>query len=478
MMTDKTNNRIMIAAVSSGCGKTVITTGLLEVLKRKGLAPVSFKCGPDYIDPMFHRQVLGIDSLNLDSYFLPEEGIRELVAGHTGGCAIIEGVMGLYDGTCVSDIKGSSYEIAKITSTPVILVVDAKGAGRTIASVIKGIAADDKDRLIKGVILNRISAHFYEKLRPYLTKELKDAGMDIEILGGIPKDECMQFSSRYLGLTMPEETENIREKISSMADHVENCCDIEAVLKIAEHAPKICTAGEQQKRTKPPKTPKHTVSLAVAGDEAFCFYYHENIRLLEDLGVRIVYFSPIRDEGLPEDISGILIGGGYPELHLKALAENESMKRSLRAAIDAGMPTLAECGGFMYLHETIEDKSGTKYPMVGAVKGNCRYSGHIAGLGYSEIRECGKDDPNDFHSHLAGMRGHEFHYYESTCDGCDALLYKPSSDATYRSMIAKGDSLWGFLHLYYPSHPEAMEAFVRAMKNRTDVQRQRKENGS
>ncbi|MBO4266347.1 MAG: cobyrinate a,c-diamide synthase [Lachnospiraceae bacterium] len=471
-MTDRTNNRVMIAAASSGCGKTVITTGLLEVLKRKGVSPVSFKCGPDYIDPMFHRQVLGIDSLNLDSYFLPEEGIRELVARHPGGCAVIEGVMGLYDGTSVSDIKGSGYEIAKMTSTPVILVVDAKGAGRTIASVIKGIAADDKDRLLRGVILNRISPHFYEKLRPFLAKELEDAGMDIKILGGIPRDECMQLPSRYLGLTMPEETDNIREKISLMADHVEKFCDIEAILKIAQRAPEIVTEGI---RDVPPKSAEQIVSIAVAKDEAFCFYYRENLRLLENLGVKIVYFSPMHDNAIPEGVSGILIGGGYPELHLKALADNESMKRSVKAAIDAGMPTLAECGGFMYLHETIEDKTGAKYPMVGAVKGSCRYSGHIAGLGYLQIRECGKEDSYDFYSHLAGMRGHEFHYYESTYDGGDAVLYKPSSDETYRSMIAKGGSLWGFMHLYYPSHPEAMEAFVRAMNKWNDHQRQRKE---
>lgn len=461
MMTDKSYNRVMIAAASSGCGKTVITTGLLEVLNRRGLSPVSFKCGPDYIDPMFHRQVLGIDSLNLDSYFLPEEGIRELVVRHRGGCAVIEGVMGLYDGTCVSDIKGSSYEIAKITSTPVVLVVDAKGAGRTIASVIKGIAADDTDRLIKGVILNRISSHFYEKLCPYLTKELKDAGMDIEIVGGIPRDECMQLPSRYLGLTMPEETENIREKIGLMADHLESHCDIEAILKIAGHAPKIETDGAEEM---PDKSAEKTVSLAVAKDEAFCFYYQENLRLLEDLGVRIVYFSPMHDNEIPEGVSGILIGGGYPELHLKVLSDNESMKRSVRYAIESGMPTLAECGGFMYLHESIEDKSGEKYPTVGAIKGVCRFSGHIAGLGYSEIRECGKEDEDDFYPHFAGMKGHEFHYYESTCGEGDALLYKPSSDSTYRAMIAKNGSLWGFLHLYYPSHPEAMEAFVRKMQ--------------
>ena len=459
-MKNKAYNRVMIAAASSGCGKTVITTGLLEVLKRKGLAPVSFKCGPDYIDPMFHRHVLGIDSLNLDSFFLPEEGIRELVADNRGGCAVIEGVMGLYDGVDVSDIKGSSYEIASITSTPVILVVDAKGAGRTIISVIKGIVADDRYKLIKGVILNRISTHFFDKLRPQLTDELKAAGMDIKIVGGIPKDDCMQLPGRYLGLTMPDEIENIKEKIGLMADHLESYCDIQAIMDIASKAPKIDTSGSPKKPVPPPG---RAVSLAVAADEAFCFYYRENLRLLEEMGIRIVYFSPMHDERIPEDAGGLLIGGGYPELHLKKLAANAAMKHSVREAIKSGMPTLAECGGFMYLHDTIEDKMGTKYPMVGVVEGNCRYSGHIAGLGYSEIRKCEKGHSDDFHSNLAGMKGHEFHYYESTCDEKDVVLYKPSSDRTYRSMIARDSSLWGFLHLYYRSCPEAMESFVRAM---------------
>lgn len=458
---NKSSNRVMIAAPSSGCGKTVITTALLEVLKKRGQNPVSFKCGPDYIDPMFHRQVLGIDSLNLDSFFLPEEGIRGLVADQRGGCAVIEGVMGLYDGADVRGIKGSSYEIAKMTETPVILVIDAKGMGRTLVSVIKGIANDDRERLIKGVILNRISRNFYEKIRPVLSEELEKEGLDIEIIGGLPTDECMQLPSRHLGLMMPAEMHDIKEKISHMADHLEENCDIEAILKIASNAPKIASTISHKSSVKPVDP---EVCIGVARDEAFCFYYRENLRLLEQLGARIVYFSPLHDEQVSGDVSGILLGGGYPELHLKELAENEAMKMSVRAAVESGMPTLAECGGFMYLHETIEGKTGTPYPMVGVIKGSCRNTGKIVGLGYSQIKECEKVGADDFHMQLAGMRGHEFHYYESTCDQGDALLYKPSSDSTYRSMIARGGSLWGFLHLYYPSDPKAIEAFVAEMR--------------
>ena len=222
-MNKSGNPRVMIAAAESGSGKTLITCGLLETLRRRGLRLRSFKCGPDYIDPMFHRRVLGVESSNLDSYFMERAAIRHTVKSYSDHYTVTEGVMGIYDGMDVSDIKGSCYEIAQITDTPVILIADASGVGRTVISQIKGILADDSCGLIKGIILNRISEGFYDKLRPIFKAELQKAGYEsVKILGGIPKTDGVSIESRHLGLKLPNEIEDIREKIACFADVLED----------------------------------------------------------------------------------------------------------------------------------------------------------------------------------------------------------------------------------------------------------------
>lgn len=483
-MRDKTK-RIMIAAPSSGSGKTTLTCGLLKCLADAGLDPVSYKCGPDYIDPMFHREVLHIVSRNLDSYLMSEDRIKHALAA-AGTCpAVIEGVMGLYDGLSVSDISGSSYEIARITHTPVILCVDARGAGRTLISTVKGILADDTEHLIRGLVLNRTSAAFCEKLRPVLESELSAAGFGgIRLLGCIPRSDEISFDSRHLGLKTPGEIEDFRERVACAAALISENVDIDGILAIMDEygeeagpvsAGNTSEAGDPSGGSDPsgagaPSAPVLALArdeadlprpvLAVARDEAFCFYYQDNIDLLEQAGLRIRYFSPLHDERIPEDASGLLLGGGYPELYLEELSANSSMLDSVRRAIEGGMPSLAECGGFMYLHKSVSGRDGTSHALAGVIDGECGYSGHLVRFGYMYIMPSAGEGLS---LAAAGMRGHEFHYYESTCTGDACVAAKPSG-GEWMCMISNDVSLWGFPHFYYGSNPGFVHSFADAVR--------------
>ncbi len=456
--------RLMIAAPSSGSGKTVLTIGLLRALSRTGRKPVSFKCGPDYIDPMFHRTVLGIDSLNLDTFFSSKDQIRRSVDGCDGDIAVIEGVMGIFDGISPDSVKGSCYEIAAITDTPVILAVNAAGAGRTVISLIKGILADDDRKLIKGIILNRISPEYCKRLLPCLEEEIAKTRDDVLVIGHIPKDDALGLNSRHLGLALPSEVDDIRKKIELTADLICEGCDMDALMYIAENVPAKSSFGDTNESASAKKSAKaRPVHLAVARDEAFCFYYRENLRLLEKMGVVIDDFSPLRDEGIPVKACGILLGGGYPELHLEALSANEKMLASIKDAIGAGMPSLAECGGFMYFHDKIEGQDKKEYRTLGVIDGKCTYTGRLVNFGYTEVTGC--ENENGWSaSSLAGLKGHEFHYYDSTCNGSDLKLRKPSSGKIYEAMIKEEGHLWGFPHFYYPSQPGMVERFVEMMR--------------
>lgn len=449
---DERKPRVMIAAVSSGSGKTTVTCGLLEALKRRGHNPVSYKCGPDYIDPMFHRKVLEIDSLNLDSYFMSEGEIIETLNSYGRNISVIEGVMGIYDGLDMMTDRGSCYEIARITNTPIILVVNATGSGRTVASVIKGILSDDTENIIHGIILNRISDRFYDKLLPYLEDEIAGIRDDVSIIGHLPDSNNIHIDGRHLGLALPQEIAGIRDIISKAADLIEANCDVGKIMEISQGA------GKSQPIVQIKQTKSPDLKIAVASDEAFCFYYPQNIGFLQKIGFEPAFFSPLKDKRIPEGSDALLLGGGYPELHLEELSRNTSMLESIRFAINSGIPSLAECGGFMYLHNVIADKDGRQYRMAGVVDGMCSYSGHLVNFGYTQVAgytgKSGEDmhvDCSDWRYHISGMRGHEFHYYDSTCEGDDLLMRKASTGREYRSMHAGKNYLWGFAHFYYPS---------------------------
>ncbi len=471
-------DRVMIAAPKSGSGKTTVSCALMQALKDRGVKVAAYKCGPDYIDPMFHRQVIGVPSGNLDTFFTGEDMTKTLfLKGRTEGeFAVMEGVMGLYDGLGGIRDEGSSYDLARITGTPVVLVVDAKGAGRSVVPMIAGFLRYDRESLIRGVILNRVSGSLYETVKPFIESEL-----GIRALGYLPDDGRFCIESRRLGLTLPGEVADIRERLRAAACEFKKTVSVDEIVRIAQEADPICV-GESGTAEAPRSTLTHTGGLiragvpvraarethpvcggeshpliAVARDEAFCFYYEENLDLLRRYGARIRYFSPICDKKLPDGCCGLLIGGGYPELHAKELEENIKMRAEIRNALESGMPTVAECGGFMYLHAFIEDRDGNRYAMAGALPAVCRDTGKTVRFGYIELEE----KQSAFLPEGERIKGHEFHYYDSEMNGDGCIAVKPVTGKRYPCAIAGKNRWLGFPHLYYPSNPAFAERFVK-----------------
>lgn len=448
-------NRLMLAALKSGSGKTTITCALLKALKDNGQSVVSFKCGPDYIDPMFHKKVIGIPSKNLDTFFTDENLTKELFLRNLNedNFAVIEGVMGLYDGLGGIREEGSSYHLAKVTNTPIILVIDAKGMGRSIIPMIAGYLSYDKEHLIQGVILNKMSKSYYDVIKPLIEIEL-----NISVLGCFPDQKDIQIQSRHLGLILPDELSDIQQQLCNLSDEFKKTVDIEAINDIANQAKEIdITYNDLRTNGYDSNNTSSSPVIAVAYDEAFCFYYEDNLSLLKDYGARIEYFSPLHDNKLPDECDAILIGGGYPEIYADELSKNICMLKSVKCAFDKGLPIVAECGGFMYLHEELTDAEGITYKMVGAIDGRCEYKGKLVRFGYVNIKE----KQTNFLREGEHIRGHEFHYYDSTNNGDDCIIQKPVTGREYESVI-EGDNLWaGFPHLYYPSNPSFAKMFVQ-----------------
>ena len=430
---------ILFAAPKSGSGKTLITCGFLEALKRRGLHPAAFKCGPDYIDPMFHQYVLGIPGGNLDSFFLGKEGVRQMFAGRmreTGAdFAVIEGVMGYYDGIGAVSSEGSAWDISTITGTPTVLVVDCRGASVSLAALIRGFVSFAEDSGIEGVILNRTSPMLYGRLRPVLEK----AG--VPVYGYLPEMRDCVIESRHLGLMLPGEIEGLRERIGRLAEQMEESLDMEGLIALARRG---------RRDRKPAGTPSVLravssavcrVRIGVARDQAFCFYYQENLRLMEELGAELVFFSPLSDRELPE-ADGYLFGGGYPENFAKELSENRQMLNSVRQAYRRGKQILAECGGFLYLHRLLEGADGKEYELAGLVDASACRTNRLSRFGYIELE--GPDGEM--------IKGHEFHYWETQLEGGDWIARKPLSDRSWRCMVQTDTLLCGFPHLYYPSN--------------------------
>ena len=300
--------RILIGATGSGSGKTTITCALLEILKRQGKKVQAFKCGPDYIDPMFHRTVLGIPSKNLDTFFTGEKMTAELFmeSAVNADISVMEGVMGLYDGLGGIRKEGSAYDLATVTDTPVILVIDAHGMGRSILPLIAGFLSYDTIHLIRGIILNRTSGAFFETIRPEIEKSFP-----VEVLGYFPNQKEILLESRHLGLKRPEEVEKMAELLAKTADMLEKTVDIDRLFAIAEGASELPEGSTLEKdsygkqKVHLQKSGKRPV-IAVARDEAFCFYYEDNLKALEKAGAEIVFFSPLHDGSVPKEADGLL----------------------------------------------------------------------------------------------------------------------------------------------------------------------------
>lgn len=438
--------RILFAAPSSGSGKTTLVCGILEAWKQQGVSLTSFKCGPDYIDSMFHHYVLGISGYNLDSFFLEEDQLRSqfLKQAETAELSVIEGVMGYYDGIGGIQVKASTYDIACITDTPVILIIDGKGSSLSIVALIKGFLEFQKDSHVAGVILNRTSPGMAKLLKPYVEE------LGLVLYGAVPECKEAMLESRHLGLTLPKEQHRLLEQIQDFSDKLKQWVNLDGLMALAKEAPDfLCSMTPVSMELSVRETFKTVFRMGVARDEAFCFYYQENLEFLESIGCELIPFSPLRDSGVPCNLDGILLGGGYPELYAKQLSGNQAMLASIRDAAKRGIKILGECGGFLYLHRTLEDLTGAPYEMAGVVDGNGFKTDRLSRFGYIEVE-----------SSLGNIKAHEFHYWDSTSPGLAMKAVKPGSNRTWECMHLNETIMAGFPHLYYLSAPQVITRFL------------------
>jgi len=440
--------RILFTAPSSGSGKTMITCAILKALCERGMNVSSFKCGPDYIDPMFHEKVIGTKSGNLDLFFASPEQLKRLFIRNSGDTdiSVIEGVMGYYDGLSAASAEASSYAVASALECPAVLIVDSRGQSLSALAVLKGFMAFREESCIRGVIFNRMSEGVYSALKSEVEK------LGIKPLGYVPKADDMVIESRHLGLVTPGEIKDLSERLKKLAALLEKTVDIDALIELAGSAPEMELPSAEEL----PALPK--TKIAVAKDEAFCFFYKDNLALLEDLGAELLFFSPIHDSALPQGAQGLVLYGGYPELYAKQLSENESMRRAVAEAIAAGMPCLAECGGFMYLHREMEDMNGDFYPMAGVIDAKTYRTNRLGRFGY--ITLTARED-TAYIKAGESIRGHEFHYFDSESCGEAFAAEKPVSGKSWRCIHADGNLLAGYPHMFYGSNAGMIERFLR-----------------
>jgi cobyrinic acid a,c-diamide synthase len=444
--------RICITAGASGSGKTTFTCGLLGALIHRGLKPVSFKCGPDYIDPMFHREAIGAPSSNLDLFFFDEETMKRLILKNARDrdIAVLEGVMGFYDGQGGASTIGSTWHIADATETPTLLVENCAAVSITAAARIKGMTIFKEPSHIKAVALNNCGKALYNEIKNVIQGET-----GIAVLGHIPHlKECV-IESRRLGLVTAAEIGDLKKKLDTLARAIEENIDLDALLATAASAPPLTT--EKDISPLPAFRSGSALRIGVARDRAFCFYYPDNLRLLEELGAELVEFSPLEDRHLPADLKGLYLGGGYPELYGKTLSENTTMLADIRHAVSSGMPCIAECGGFMYLHETLTDADGDTYPMAAVIPGDCRKTDHLVRFGYASYTAA-KD--NLLCPAGGVIRGHEFHYWESDNPGNSFTACKPVSGKMWPCIEATETLCAGYPHFHFYSNPGAALRFL------------------
>ncbi|MBR6329652.1 MAG: cobyrinate a,c-diamide synthase [Lachnospiraceae bacterium] len=437
--------RFMIAAPESGSGKTTMTCALLMALKKRGLDCAAFKCGPDYIDPMFHRKALGVPSYNLDPILFGKEGTKYLLEKGMAGrdIGVLEGVMGYYDGIGMGD-EGSTYSVAKLTGTPVIALIDCRKSGRSAVTKLLGLRSYREDSNIQGVIFNHLSKKLWEGMK----KEAESLG--VKCCGFIPEDKAMKLESRHLGLITPDEVKDLAPKLERLSDLTDSI-DFDAILEIASAALKITTQRERLARG------FEGIKIGVAMDEAFCFYYASDLELLESMGASILYFSPLRDERLPEDISGLILGGGYPEVHAEKLAENSSMRESVKAAVLSGLPVIAQCGGFMYLHDHIEKAEGGRYPMAGVIKGECSFTPALKHFGYQTLTS---QSDNLLFEKGESYPAHEFH--RSVSDADQKACIAEAKGEKWECCVAGPTMFAGYSHLGFLYDIKTAERFLKA----------------
>lgn len=445
---------IVLGGVSSGVGKTTITCALIRAFVRRGLCVAPFKCGPDYLDPSYLSRAAGRTAHNLDSWMMGKEALGSTFARTAQGAdlAVVEGVMGLFDGASPSSEDGSTAQIAKWLGAPAVLVVDAGGMARTIAALLGGFARFDPELCLAGAICNRVgSPRHLQLLREALAKDAPT------IFGGLPKKLDATFSERHLGLIEARKNEVSDEVFDALADLVETWIDLDGLLSLAKEQPVEVPEPRDLAQASEPR-----VRIGVAQDEAFSFYYPENLALLAAKGAKIVGFSPIHDQELPE-VDALYFGGGYPELHAGALANNESMRRAVLDFVRSDRPVYAECGGMMYLSQGIETMQGERFAMVGALSGVAKLQPKLVALGYVEVST--KKD-SILGPEGTSYRGHQFRYSmieEVNPDAVGALeiCRRRDGKATSEGYWSHG-TVASYVHAHWASNPEIPASLVRA----------------
>ena len=431
--------RFMIAGTGSGCGKTTVTCAILQALVNRGIQTAAFKCGPDYIDPMFHRTVIGASAHNLDPFFCRKDALCSLLDTYGGDANVIEGVMGFYDGG-----ETSAYAVSELTETPVILVLNCRGMSDSLGALMCGFLQYKAQNRIAGFIFNRLP----EKLVPLARRLCEE--LHTGYFGFLPV--CpFSVESRHLGLVTADEIADLQGKMQSLAALAEEHLELEALLALPD-----TPLPDHKSPAVLPVTQERPV-IAIARDRAFCFTYAENLDILEKLGAVLHFFSPVSDERLPE-CDGLYLPGGYPELYAKQLSDNCTMRESVRQALVSGMPCIAECGGFLYLHESLKTAEGSVFPMVGYVPGEAFPTQRLQRFGYVTLTA---QKPNLLCDTGGMLTAHEFHYWDCPQPGTAFHAVKPDGRA-WDCIHANERIYAGFPHLYWYADTLPAQRFVRA----------------
>ncbi len=455
----------VVGGVGTGVGKTSVTLGLLEALRRRGLRVQAFKAGPDFIDPGLHERATGRPSYNLDGWMCGRERVLACVARHAADAdvAVVEGVMGCFDGVEPTSEEGSTAELAKWLGAPVVLVLDAWAQARSAAAVVRGFEAFDPGLDVAGVIVNRVGGEAHGRL----VLDAIRAGCHAVALGALALDESLTLPERHLGLVTAVEGALDAEKLRRLGAAVEASIDLDRLLSLARESPPLLdlpgegrSPSECLSERRGPALSR-AVRIGVARDAAFQFYYAENLDLLREAGAELVFWSPLAEPEPPE-VDGLYLGGGYPELHAERLAENASARKAVRRLAEARRPIYAECGGLMYLAESLEDADGVAHPMVGLLPARVSMRPRRMALGYTEVAFTGETPLGPAG---AAARGHEFHY--------STLGPVPESvERVYRIAQRRGEhraegyligrTLMSYVHLHFASNPALARAFVAA----------------
>ena len=435
--------KIMITAMHSGAGKTVVSCGLMAALKHRGLAVQAFKAGPDYIDPMFHTRVLGVPSRSLDLFLQGEGGVLRSLHGCPCDVAVIEGAMGYYDGLNYTD-RASAWALGRLTDTPAVLVVRPGGSALSLAAQIRGMLAFRPDSGIAALILSDCREGLAQRLAPVLEGET-----GLPVLGFLPPMPDARIESRHLGLCTAEEIADLAARFDAVARQMEQSVNLDRLLS-------LCTEDAAVQEQNPFPAPR--CRIAAAHDAAFCFTYADTLDALRRQGAEIVPFRPLSDAALPADIRGLYLPGGYPELYAAALSENAALREEIRTAVQAGLPTVAECGGFLYLLDELEGADGLSYPMCGALSGRGYRTDRLQRFGYQTLTA-----PADSLLFRAGERvnAHEFHYWDATETGNGLMSTKADGRRWPCAFVT--DTLYaGFPHLSFAGETPLAARFVEA----------------